>query len=163
MLCDEAHIGTYKCLDCNYLMCEFMSISHTKGKLTKNHRIEKLSLLKMKETNGSGAHAKESFSHLLCSLHNDVYKYYDHDCGAVICRDCYAFSHNGHRCVAIPDATNDFRELIESKITEVQQGIDVIKTSEANILEIEENLDKRFSELNEVINLDFRDVRNLFP
>jgi hypothetical protein len=176
--CDENHIATFKCVDCgDILMCEFMSLSHSKGKLTKSHRIEKLSnLLTVPSTqkeaksadNGSPTKKNavststplppESLVIILCPQHNDIYRYYDADCGIVICRDCYALLHNGHKCVAISEATADFHSSLTTVCHDMKEKTNALCTAETLVVEISDKLDSRYSELNGQINKEFKEV-----
>lgn len=157
-LCDETHVAAFKCVDCgDLLMCEFMQISHARGKLSKGHRIERLTIT---PTVSKGS-SHDSGAAIICNIHNDVFRYYDHDCGVVICRDCYALSHTGHKCISIPDAAIEYRELLDNKTQELKETIDAARHTEGAITEVEEKLEKRYSELNERINKEFKEVRIL--
>ena len=156
-LCEEKHAATHKCLDCNTIMCEFMSVSHLKMKGSRHHLIEKLTTYKFKSN--SGVNTKDAALGLfLCTLHNDVFKYYDHDCQSIICRDCYAFNHSGHRCTSICDAAFEFRELLEVTTQDIQDTVNKFQESEKGIVDAETQLDKRFLILNEAINKEFKEV-----
>jgi hypothetical protein len=183
--CDENHIATFKCIDCNgILMCEFMSISHSKGKLTKSHRIEKLSQLltasstqNVAKSTDNGSPTKkdtvstnpttslppESLATILCPQHNDVYRYHDHDCGIVICRDCYALLHNGHKCISIAEAAADFHSSLTTVCHDMKETTNALCTAETLVVEISDKLDARYSELNGQINKEFKEVLLDFP
>jgi hypothetical protein len=184
-ICDENHIASFKCIDCNgILMCEFMSISHSKGKLTKSHRIEKLSHILTApstqnvakstdngsptkkdtvSTNATTSLPPESLATILCPQHNDVYRYYDHDCGIVICRDCYALLHNGHKCISIAVAAADFHSSLTTVCHDMKETTNALCTAETLVVEISDKLDARYSELNGQINKEFKEVWLIFP
>jgi hypothetical protein len=40
----------------------------------------------------------------MCTLHNDPFRFFDRDCGRLICRDCFVLEYMGHKCQGLAEA-----------------------------------------------------------
>ena len=107
-LCEDIHLATFHCMDCDEDMCEIMKIGHSKAKVSKHHTIIPIPELKSVITSPS----KESSCNV-CPIHNDSYRYYDEICQTRICRDCFALTHYGHRCVSIEEGFLEKKKLMD--------------------------------------------------
>lgn len=54
----------------------------------------------------------------ICAEHHETFRFYDEQCGQVICRDCVALSHNGHKCCALAVAAAKCREDIGAVLSQ---------------------------------------------
>ena len=66
---------------------------HTRSKTSLDHRVVSL---------------EERKANPLCPEHNDPFRFFDENCGRVICRDCFALSHCGHTCVLVAEAASKY-------------------------------------------------------
>ena len=89
-VCDDKHRGTYKCIDCDQIICYKLSLSHTKFKLTKNHRV-------LEYENAIEYLKKYPNTMLQCSDHPTEKKnFFDEDCQILVCSSCVILGkHNG--------------------------------------------------------------------
>ena len=71
---------------------------------------------------------------ILCPDHNDQFRFFDEDCGHVICRDCYILNHNRCRCVKLADAASKYRPEMEALVAKVSSGAQKIKAAEAQVI-----------------------------
>ena len=106
--CDEKHPATFFCLDCEENMCMTSAQIHKRSKLSRDHRV-----LTFKELKANPQLASVS---VLCPEHNDQFRFFDENCGHVICRDCYALNHNGHKCVLVAEAASKYRREMEALV-----------------------------------------------
>ena len=80
--CDEKHPATFCCLDCRENFCKTAAQFHKRSKASRDHRVVSLEELK--------ANPQLASVSVFCPEHNDQFRFFDKDCGRVICRDCYA-------------------------------------------------------------------------
>ena len=91
--CDEKHPATFCCLECKENFCKTAAQFHKRSKTSRDHRVVSLEELK--------ANPQLASVSVLCPEHNDQFRFFDKDCSRVICRDCYALNHSGHKCVTV--------------------------------------------------------------
>jgi len=54
----------------------------------------------------------------ICAEHDEAFRFYDEQCGQVICRDCVALNHNGHKCCSLVVAVAKCREDIGAVLSQ---------------------------------------------
>ena len=110
VLCDtcgeEGHPATSCCLECKENMCDVAAQFHTRLKLSRDHRV--VSIAELKDNPHLAAIP------VFCPEHNEPFRYFDKDCGQVICRDCQALEHNGHKCCSLAEASAQSRQELEA-------------------------------------------------
>ena len=152
--CDKKHPATFCCLDCKENMCETAALFHKSSKATRDHRVVSLEELK---ANPQLASLSE-----LCPEHNEKFRFFDNDCGHVICRDCQALNHNGHKCVTLAEAASKYRQEMETLVTKASSQAEKIKAAEAQVrranVSMKEACEKQRAELQGF----FREVRHVF-
>ena len=99
--CDEKHPATFCCLDCKENFCKTAAQFHKRSKASRDHRVVSLEELK--------ANPQLASVPVFFPEHNDQFRFFDKDCGRVICRDCYALNHSGHKCVIVAEAASKYR------------------------------------------------------
>lgn len=153
-LCDEDHSATMRCLDCRQNMCDIAVKLHRRTKSTKSHR-----LMPVHDCiDEDGSSIRETDMCIVCPLHQDTYRYFDRDCGHCICRDCFALTHTGHKCVTSGVAAKEFRSELEKSNKEVKLKIESFQGAEKVLEEINRNLGIRYNELNEKLETTFEQV-----
>jgi hypothetical protein len=149
-LCDDAHPACFRCIDCGENMCEIVGKSHSRAKISRDHKVVPLTN-DTPDISGEKSALDDEWLRLvktvICPVHNDEFKYYDETCGQAICRDCYVLNHHGHKCTSITEASTDFRTRLDSKCQEVKSQIDSGKFAEKNILIMKDKVDKRYQEV----------------
>lgn len=155
-LCDEDHGAALRCIDCKQNMCDIAAKLHRRTKSTKHHRMLPIHDC-IDDENGTFRDASNEMC-IVCPQHQDTYRYFDRDCGCCICRDCFALTHTGHKCVTSGVAAKEFRTELEKSSKEVKVKIDSFQVAEKALEEINRNLTVRYNELNEKLESTFEQV-----
>ncbi|CAH3185005.1 unnamed protein product [Porites lobata] len=125
--CGEKHPANFCCLDCKENMCKTAAQFHKRSKTSRDHRVVSLEELK--------ANPQLASVSVLCPEHNDQFRFFDQDCGRVICRDCYALNHSGHKCVIVAEAASKYRQEMEALVTKASSQVEKIKAAEVQVME----------------------------
>ena len=150
--CDgEQHPATSCCLDCKEDMCKTAAGFHTRNKTSRNHRVVSLEELK--------ANPNLATVSVFCPEHNDEYRYFDEDCGHVVCRDCATLEHSGHKCVSLDKAASKYRKEMKALVTKASTHIEQIKAAEAQVTGVSLNLEEACKETAAQIQGMFKEVR----
>ena len=131
---DEEHPATSCCLDCKESMCKDAARWHARHKVTRDHRVVSLDELK--------ANPKLAAVSVFCSEHNEQFRFFDEDCGHVVCRDCVTLKHNGHKCSSLAEAAANYRQEIKALITKASSQAEDIKAAEARLEDVSVGLNK---------------------
>jgi len=123
--CDDKHPATSCCLDCKEDMCEDAARWHARNKASRDHRVVSLEELK--------ANPKLAAVSVFCSEHNEQFRFFDEECGHVVCRDCVTLKHNGHKCLSLTEAASKYRQEMETLATKASTHAEEIKTAEARV------------------------------
>ena len=152
--CDKKHPATFCCLDCQENMCDTAAQFHKSSKLSRNHRVVTFKELK--------ANPQLAFASVLCPEHNEQFRFFDEDCGFVICRDCYTLNHNGHKCVALAEAASKYRKEMENLVTKASSQAKKIQAAQAQVrrasVSVKEDCEKQRADLQGY----FGEVRHVF-
>ena len=152
--CDEKHPATFICLDCKENMCKTAAQFHKRSKASRDHRV-----VSLEELNANPQLASVS---VLCPEHNDQFRFFDNNCGRVICRDCYALNHSGHKCVAVAEAASKYRKEMEALVTEASSQVEKIKAAESQVMRASVSMKEACVERNDEIQDFFQQVRHVF-
>ena len=152
--CDEKHPAAFFCLDCKENMCKTAAQFHTRNKASRAHRVVTFKELKVNPRLASVS--------VLCPEHNDQFCFFDEDCGRVICRDCYALDHSGHKCVVVAKAASKYRQEMEALVTKASFQVEKIKVAEAQVAEEVLLMKEGCEEQRETIQSFFREVWHTF-
>ena len=152
--CDEKHLATFCCLDCKENMCKTAAQIHKRSKLSRDHHVVTFKELK--------ANPQLASVSVLCPEHNDQFRFYDQDCGRVICRDCYALNHSGHKCVALSEAALKYRQDMKGLVTKASGQVEKIKVAEAQVMEEVVLMEEAREEQRDKIQGFFREVWHTF-
>ena len=152
--CDEKHPANFCCLDCKENMCKTAAQFHTRNKASRDHRVVSLEELE--------ANPQLASVSVLCPEHNDQFRFFDQDCGCVICRDCYALNHSGHKCVVVAEAASKYRQEMEALVTKASCQVEKIKVAEAQVVQEVSLTDGACVKQREKIQGFFREVWHIF-
>ena len=98
-----------------------------------------------------------------CPEHNDQeFRYFDEDCGRVICIDCLALNHNGHKCVTLAEAASKSRKEMEALVTKASSQAKKIKVAEDEVKKAAAFMKKVSDERRAEMQGFFREVRHVF-
>ena len=152
--CDEKHPAMFFCLDCKENMCKTSAQFHTRNKASRDHRVVTLKELK--------ANPRLASVSVLCPEHNDQFRFFDEDCGRVICRDCYALDHSGHKCVVVAEAASKYRQEMEALVTKASCQVEKIKAAKDQVEKEFDFIEKACRERRVEIERFFREVKRIF-
>ena len=152
--CDEKHPATFCCLVCKENMCNTAAQIHKRSKLSRDHRVVTFKELK--------ANPQLASISVLCPEHNDPFRFFDENCGHVICRDCYALNHNGHKCVVVAEAASKYRQEMEALVSKASCQVEKIKVAEAQVVQEVSLTDGACVKQREKIQGFFREVWHIF-
>ena len=152
--CDEKHPSTFCCLDCRENMCKTAAQFQTRNKASRDHRVFSLEELK--------ANPRLTSVSVLCPEHNDQFRFFDENCGRVICRDCYALNHSRHKSLALDEAASKYRQEMEELVTKASTQVEKIKVAEAQVMKEVVFMEKAYKERHAEIKGFFKEVRHLF-
>ena len=146
--CDgEQHPANSCCLNCKECMCKIAAGFHTRSKASRDHCIVSL------EEN-----AKLAAVFVFCPEHKDQFRFFDEVCGHVVCGDCVALKHNGHKCVSIDKAASKYRLDTKALVTQASTHIEELKAAEDQVTGVSLDLKKAFEEKAALIQVMFKDV-----
>ena len=153
--CDEKHPANFCCLYCKKKMCKTAAQFHTRNKASCDHRV-----VSLEEMN---ANPQLAFLSVHCPEHNDQeFRYFDEDCGLVICIDCHTVNHNGHKCVTLAEAASKYREEMDALVTKASSQAEKIKAAEAEVKKAAVFMKKASDERRAELRDFFREVRLVF-
>ena len=152
--CDEKHPANFCCLDCKENMCKTAAQFHTRNKASREHRVVSLEELE--------ANPQLASVSVVCPEHNDQFRFFDQDCGRVICRDCYALNHSGHKCVVAAEAASKYRQDMEALVTKASSQVEKIKVAEAKVMGEVLLMEEAREEQRDKIQSFFREVWHIF-
>ena len=144
VLCDtcgkEGHPATSYCLECKENMCDVAAQFHTRLKVSRDHRV--LSIAELKGNPHLAAIP------VFCPEHNEPFRYFDKDCGQVICRDCQALEHNGHKCCSLAEASAQNKQDLEALTSKAKSTAVQLKEAEERVMTVlsDLNLKKKHEE-----------------
>ena len=153
--CDKKHPAIFYCLDCKEKMCKTAVQFHTRNKASSDHRIVSLEEVK--------ANPQLAAVSLHCPEHKDQeFRFFDQDCGHVICRDCHTLDHNGHKCVTLAEAASKFRQEMKALVTKASSQAEKIKAAEAEVMKVAVFMQRTSNERCAEMQGFFREVRHFF-
>ena len=153
--CGKKHPATFCCLDCKENMCDTAARIHKSSKLSRDHRVVTFKELK--------ANPLLAFASVLCPEHNDQFRFFDEDCGFVICRDCHTLNnHNGHKCVSLAEAASKYRKEMEALVTKASSQAEKIKAAEAQVRRASVSMKEACEEQRAELQGYFGEVRHVF-
>ncbi|XP_068740131.1 E3 ubiquitin-protein ligase TRIM45-like [Montipora capricornis] len=106
-------------------MCKDASRWHVRQRASRDHRVVSLEELK--------ANPRLAAVAVFCSEHNEQFRFFDEDCGHVVCRDCVTLKHNGHKCLSLAEAASKYRQEMEALVTKASTQAEEIKGAETKV------------------------------
>ena len=145
---EENHPASHKCLDCDEYMCEIMMKAHKKIKVSRDHAV--FSLAELHKNPNLKSQVR------FCQEHgNEQFRYYDTECKKVICRDCFALEHTGHKCVALSKAAEDVKSEIKDMISSTVKLQENAEKAEVGLVELRGKLDLNYQ-------CNRKDIKDIF-
>eukprot|EP00808_Paulinella_micropora_P029215 g48464.t1 len=129
----EQHPAVSRCLECQESMCQIAADFHLRHKLSRDHRLVTLAELK--------SHPQLAAISVLCLEHKDPFRYFDQDCGQLICRDCFALKHHGHKCQSIVEAAAHCREGLRTIVEQTNATAGKLQAAEERVETVSRELD----------------------
>ena len=151
--CDEKHPANFRCLDCKENMCKTAAQFHTRNKTSRDHRVVTLEELE--------ANPQLASVSLTCQKHNDKFRFFDEECGQVVCRECIVLEHFGHECLPLAEATSKYRPLVEDLIERTDFVFCDASEAEARVLAVRLQLKRAHDKGAADIHNFFREVKRV--
>ncbi|XP_068754227.1 tripartite motif-containing protein 2-like isoform X2 [Montipora capricornis] len=151
---DEKHPATSCCLDCKEYMCKDAARLHTRQKMARDHCVVSLDELK---ANPKLAAASDVF----CPEHNDQFRFFDEDCGHVVCRDCMTLEHHGHKCLSLADAASKYRQAIDELSNKGIAVAEGIKAGETFLKKATDDLKREYANTAARIQSTFQELHEV--
>ena len=153
---NTGHTGTQECeaCDCKKNMCKTAARFHTRNGASRDHRV-----VTFKEPKANPRLASVT---VLCPEPNDQFCFFDEDCGRVICRDCYALDHSGHKCVVVAEAASKYRQEMEALVTKANCQAEKINAAKDQVVNKLVLMEEGFEVQRENIQGFFRKVWHIF-
>ena len=151
---DEKHAATSCCLECKENMCDVAAQFHTRHKLSRDHRV--ISLAEFK------ANPHLAAIPVFCPDHNLPFRYFDKDCGQVICWDCQALEHNGHKCCSLAEASAQSRQELDALTSKAKATAAQLKEAEERVLTVVNDLNRKKKREEDKIHAFFKEVSAFF-
>ena len=148
--CDGIHSASSCCLECKEDMCDNAARLHARQKATRDHRV-----VSLKEMEGNPKIAAVS---ILCSKHNQQFRFFDEDCEQVVCRDCVTLKHNGHKCLSLAEAASKYRHEMKALATKASTHAKEIKAAEARVECVTRDLKQAYEKQAALIQSTFEEV-----
>jgi hypothetical protein len=131
-------------------MCESLARAHSRARVSAHHRIVSLD-----EVAANPEYARPVG---VCPEHQQLFRFFDQICGCLVCYDCLALDHSGHKCQSIPLAIKSCQEAIEPGVAAARQRASMLKFAEGqlraalqtlrgNAAEQRSKLDQHFNEV----------------
>ena len=152
--CDDKHPAISFCLTCQEAMCEDAARWHARQKATRDHHVVSLEDLK--------ANPKLAAVPVICSDHNEQFRFFDEDCGHVVCGECITLEHNGHKCLSLAEAASNYRQEMEALSTKASTHAEEIKAAEVRLEGVSSDLEQVYEEQAAFIQGTFEEVRLIF-
>jgi len=128
-VCKEDHLATFRCVDCAENMCEALAGTHLRQKATRNHNVLTLEAF--------NTHPQPSVN---CLEHNQAFAFYDTQCQNVVCRDCVALEHSGHKCISLSAAGVGCREKLQELAQKATALSNKMHDVEASVARVRQDL-----------------------
>ncbi|CAH3025396.1 unnamed protein product [Porites evermanni] len=132
-------------------MCDVAAQFHIRHKLSRDHRV--LSLAEVKTSQHLAAIP------VFCSEHNEPFRYFDKDCGHVICRDCQALEHNGHKCCSLAEASAQSRQELDALTSKAKGTAAQLKEAEERVMTVVNDLNRKKKHEEDKIHAFFEELR----
>jgi len=139
--CESQHAATFLCVDCKENFCQEAATWHTRMKLLAKHRVVSLEELKAHPELLRGAASSS-----ICAEHDETFRFYDEQCGQVICRDCVALNHNGHKCCSLVVAAAKCREDIGAVLGQAVWRAKQVEEAEHVVGQVNHNLNQNYEQ-----------------
>eukprot|EP01125_Pyxidicula_operculata_P019233 TRINITY_DN695_c0_g1_i10.p1 TRINITY_DN695_c0_g1~~TRINITY_DN695_c0_g1_i10.p1 ORF type:complete len:770 (-),score=229.44 TRINITY_DN695_c0_g1_i10:26-2335(-) len=140
---EEQHEATSFCVVCQQSLCSIASKFHQK--FQSSHQI-----ISLKDNNPKKI---DKLKPVFCNDHKqEELKYFCTDCTKLICRDCFALSHAGHKCLSLNDARQIFSQKMNEVIADVKKQREKFKEGMTNV----ESSLKRLDENTERVEAEIR-------
>ena len=157
--CVEENEAIGFCCQCCTLLCELCCDDHKRSKTTVDHRLITDPGSQMEETDYDyGAEQSEfkpemvELEHQRCSVHADeILKFYCESCSCLMCRDCTAVEHCGHKYDRLERVVDKEREILVSLLEEATQTKERIEAAISSVAKVRKDFDAKKLSIDESI------------
>jgi len=116
------NVASVYCVECQMKLCQNCERGHKAIKLTRSHKLIGIG----EEISGETPYRSMASSY--CDQHGEeTIKVFCFDCKLAICLMCHFESHNTHKCSAINNVHEDFRNQMASDAVSVAAGVEKMR------------------------------------
>lgn len=146
----EQHAALFRCVECNQDICDTIKRIHANISALRNHQIVSI--------DGKNPLPVPMF----CPEHNLAYRFFDVDCGRVICADCVVTDHTGHKCQTLSVAASSCRQDMEVLASKATSEANVMKAAEDRLAQVLAEVDQKYEQESAKIDTNFDAVKKCF-
>ncbi|VDI41501.1 Hypothetical predicted protein [Mytilus galloprovincialis] len=148
-MCEEESKIQWKCLLCNFLMCDKCRKIHEKFKSSEEHNIVDLKSI-ASEQNTSGQ--IPNFNNIKCDKHSGkICCLYCTECEEVVCPLCIANNHNTHNMIEISEGFKVAMEVLRDMQASTDRDLTTLRTNMETLQKIKAERVSSYSEKKEAI------------
>jgi hypothetical protein len=151
-VCEEKHVSTHHCVECNENMCREMALAHQRQKATKTHQVLTHEQL----------WANPVAVPVVCQEHNQPFAFFDEKCQRVVCQHCVVLDHNGHKCQSLAVAASSRKQDLTAMSAEAEAFSHQLRDAERGVASVRGNLAKSFTRADNEIHSIFEQVVCVF-
>lgn len=118
----------------------------------QNHRVVTLA-----EAEGS-QHLKYASS-VICPDHKEPFRFFDEQCGELVCRDCMLLTHIGHKCSSMTEAATRCRRETQTAVEMTLVQLSQIQAADAQQERISEQINGMLAQQLEILHTTMEQVQ----
>ena len=94
-----------------------------------------------------------------CGVHNEPYKYWDVQCGRLLCVDCAVLQHVGHKCQSLSEAAGARRGEVAALLARADKQVGQLQSVEGQVAGALQELDRQHAHAVAQVRAAFEQVR----
>ena len=163
-MCEEGHLSTHRCVQCEQFMCATTATMHGKIKATKDHDVQTITELQSSHDEASSDH-KVSSRVVYCGAHpapNMLHELtlFCKTCDIAVCRDCIIEDHEkpAHEVVFLAKVVGEQRKVITDMVADTElhsktvgEAIEVVQKMQQAVAEREAEAEERIKRCCQVV------------
>ena len=160
-VCVDHHPAVAHCTDCDEHMCQSVADVHVLMKATRNHRVEKLPGAPVTPAAAAPAPSAPSAASAdpQCGIHHEPFKYWDVQCGRLLCVDCAVLQHVGHKCQSLSEAAGARRGEVAALLARADKQVGQLQSVEGQVAGALQELDRQHAHAVAQVRAAFEQVR----
>ncbi|XP_052085120.1 E3 ubiquitin-protein ligase TRIM56-like [Mytilus californianus] len=143
-MCEEESKIKWKCLLCNFLMCDKCKKIHQKVKSTEEHKIVDLKNIALEQRQLEHIH---DFNNIKCDRHSGkICCLFCTKCEEVVCPLCITNAHNTHNMIEISEGFKNSLEVLRDLHDSTVENLTKLTTKRVTLQSLKTEVKARYSE-----------------